>query len=121
MSASPLVQLRNTLVQGVAVVDLLPREITEPEQATRLGEALRSVLDAGVSRLVLINASATRYMSSSAFAALLKFGLHARESGGRAAICAMDPQVRFGANIIRLGEVVPIFDDEATALAALIA
>ena len=33
----------------------------------------------------------------------------------------MDPPVRFGANIIRLGEVIPIFDDEPTALAALIA
>ena len=121
MSAHPLVRFRDTLEGGVAVVDLLPHEITEPDQSALLGDALRSVVDSGVSRLVLINASATRYMSSSAFAALLKFGLHARESGGRAAVCGMDPAVKFGANIIRLGEVVPIFDDEATALAALIA
>jgi anti-sigma B factor antagonist len=118
--SAPLIRLRDALVEGVAVVDLLPREITEPDQAARLGEALRSVVDSGVSRLVLIDASATRYLSSTAFAALLKFGLHAKESGGRAAICRMDPLVRFGANIIRLGEIVPILDDEATALASLI-
>lgn len=118
--STPLIRLRDALVEGVAVVDLLPREITEPENSARLGEALRSVIDSGVSRLVLIDASATDYLSSSAFAALLRFGLHAREAGGRAAICGMDPAVKFGANIIRLGEVVPIYDDEATGVAALI-
>jgi anti-anti-sigma regulatory factor len=121
MSERPLVQLRADLVQGVAVLDLLPRELTEPDQAAKLGAALRSVVDAHLSDRLLVNASATRYLSSTAFASLLAFGRLVNESGGRVAVCAMDPAVRFGANVIRLGNVMPIYDDEATALAALIA
>ncbi|HEY2155855.1 MAG TPA: STAS domain-containing protein [Isosphaeraceae bacterium] len=120
MSDVPLAKIRSDLVQGVAIIDLLPRELTEPAESARLGAALRSVLDANVSDRLLLNLKATHYLSSSAFAALLSFGLRARETNARVAICRMDPAVRFGANIIRLGDVVPIYDDEPTALAALI-
>ena len=121
MHDHPLATIRPDLVEGVAIIDLVPRELTEPEESARLGAALRSVLDANISDRLLVNLSATHYLSSSAFAALLGFGLRAREANTRVAICRMVPQVRFGANIIRLGEVVPIFDDESSALASLIA
>ncbi len=121
MPDSPLVQLRPDLVDGVAVVELLPREITEPDQATLLGEALRSVLEALPTKRLLIDAARTKYMSSTAFAVLLRFGLRVKEVGGTLAICAMDPFVRAGADIVKLGRIVPLFDDEPSALAALTA
>jgi anti-anti-sigma factor len=85
-----------------------------------MGEALLTAFELGAANPLLINASATHYMSSTAFAVLMKFGRDVRASGGRVAICAMDPSVRLGANILQLGQVVPIFDDEPTAIAALI-
>lgn len=121
MSAPPVAQLRHDLVQGVAVVDLLPREITEPEQAARLGEALRAAYEVGAGNPLLIDMTATRYLSSTAFAVLMSFGRDVRTFGGRVAICGMDPLARVGANILRLGELIPLLDDEPTAIAALIA
>jgi anti-anti-sigma factor len=117
--SNALLQVRPELVDGVLVVDMLPREITEPEPATRLGEAFRAVFDAGTSKRMLINAEATKYLSSTAFAVLLRFGIRVAGAGGKLAICCMDDHVRIGANIIRLGDVVPILPDERTALAAL--
>jgi hypothetical protein len=64
--------------------------------------------------------TATKYLSSSAFAALFTFGLGVTEDGGRFAISSMDAFVRVGADIVKLGRVVPIYDDEKTALASLI-
>ncbi len=120
MSDVPLAQIRAELVEGVAIIDILPRELTEPSEAERLGAALRSVADANISDRLLLNMKATRYVSSTAFAVLYNFALRTRAAGTRVAICNMDPQVRFGANIIRLGSVVPMYDDEPTALASLI-
>ena len=120
MSDAPLVQIRRALVEGVAVVDLLPREITEPAQAARMGEALVAAFELGAANPLLINMAATHYLSSTAFGVLMKFGRDVRDVGGRVAICAMDPSVRLGANILQLGQLVPIFDDEPTAIAALI-
>ena len=120
MSDAPLVQIRRALVEGVAVVDLLPREITEPEEAARMGAALVAAFELGAANPLLIDMAATRYLSSTAFAALMKFGRDVRDVGGRVAICGMDPSVRLGANILRLGQIVPIYEDEPTAIAALI-
>jgi anti-anti-sigma factor len=119
MPDTPLVQVRPDLIDGVLVVDLLPHEITEPDIATLMGQALRAVYDAGTSKRMLINISVTKYLSSTAFAVLLKFGIRVADSGGKLAICEMDEFVKVGANIVRLGQIVPIIDDEATALAAL--
>jgi hypothetical protein len=40
------------------------------------------------------------------------------EAGGKVRICSMHPDVRLGADILRMGQVVPILDDCKTALAA---
>jgi anti-anti-sigma factor len=119
MPDTPLVQVRPELIDGVFVVDLLPHEITEPDIATLMGQALRAAYAASGSKRMLINVSATKYLASTAFAVLLKFGIRVAESGGKLAICEMDEFVKVGANIVRLGQIVPIIDDEATALAAL--
>jgi anti-anti-sigma factor len=120
MAESPLIQLRAQPVEGVTVVELIPRELTEPEQATRMGEALREVLASMATKSLLIETSATKYMSSTSFAVLMSFGRKAGESGVKVAISGMDPFVKVGADIIKLGRVIPIYDDERTALAALI-
>jgi anti-anti-sigma factor len=120
MSQHALLQLRPDLVEGVAILDLLPREITEPDQAALLGEALRSVYAAIGSKRLLLDMAATKYLSSTAFAVLFSFGLDVTDDGGRLAISSMDEFVRVGADIVKLGRVVPIYDDEKTALASLI-
>ncbi len=121
VSDVPLLQLRPELVHGVAIVDLLVSEMTESHQATLLGQALRAIFDGGASTRLIINASATRYIASSVFAVLLGFGIRTIEAGGKVAICSMDPFVRDGARIIKFNRILPIFDDELGAVAAMIA
>ena len=123
MPAAPLVQVRPELVDGVAVIDLLPREITDPEEATRLGVALRAAFDAraATTKLMILNFAANHYLSSSVFAVLLRFGIRAASAGGKVAIANMDPFVRTAADIVRLGRIVPIFDDEPSAVSSLTA
>src|SRR3954451_4997104 len=102
---------------GVMVVEILAREIQGPQAAAELGEQLGSLLQSGQTRL-LLDFGRTRVMSSTAFGALLNFWKQVEAAGGELRICSMDPSVRFGADILRLGQYIPIHDDTASAMAA---
>lgn len=101
----------------VVVIEILAREIQGPEAATVLGEQLRSFLQAGETRL-LLDFERTRIMSSTAFGTLLNLWKQMDASRGELRICSMDPSVRFGADILRLGQYIPIHEDRPSALAA---
>ncbi len=104
-------------VGGVAVVDVLHKEILGPEAAAALGEQLGSLLRSGEVRQ-LLDFSRTQLISSTVFGALLSFWKQVEAAGGELKICGMNPSVRLGADILCLGEFIPIHDDKAAALAA---
>jgi anti-anti-sigma factor len=104
-------------VDGVAVVEILSREIQELEVAGALGKQLRSLLLSG-EKLLLLDFGRTRLMSSTAFGALLIFRKQVIAAQGELRICSMDPAVRFGADVCGLGRFIPIHDDKPSALAA---
>jgi anti-sigma B factor antagonist len=111
----PLVQWSR--VDGVAVVEILSRQIQDRDVAGAIGKDLRSLLLSGEIRL-LLDFGRTRLMSSSAFGALLIFAKQVAAVDGELRICSMDPAVRFGANVCGLGRFVPIHADQPSALAA---
>jgi anti-anti-sigma factor len=104
-------------VDGVAVVEILAREIQGPEAAAVLGEQLGALLRSGETRL-LLDFGRTQVMSSTAFGALLNFWKQVDAAHGELRICSMDPSVRFGADILSLGQYIPIHDDRPSAMAA---
>jgi anti-anti-sigma factor len=104
-------------VGDVAVVEILARDIQGPEAAAVLGEQLESFLQAGETRL-LLDFERTRVMSSTAFGTLLNFWKQMDAAQGELRICSMDPVVRFGADILRIGRYIPIHEDRPSALAA---
>jgi anti-anti-sigma factor len=106
------------LVDGVAVIELLTKEIDKPHLAQELGGQLSALLQAGPSKRFLLNCHRVKYMSSTAFGILVEFWKKASAGGTQVRICAMDPHVRVGADIISLGRFIPIHDDEEAALAA---
>jgi anti-sigma B factor antagonist len=114
-SSAPIMQWSDE--NGVAVVEVLARELQGPEAAATLREQLESLLRSGETRL-LLDFGRTRVMSSTAFGALLTLWKQMDAAGGELRICDMDPTVRFGADILRLGQYIPIHDDRASALAA---
>jgi len=104
-------------VDGVAVVEILPKELSGPDIAEELGQQLYAFVEAGEKRL-LLNFGRTQVMSSTSFGVLFNLWKRLNASQGQLRICCMQPPVRFGADVLSLGEYVPIHDDEASALAA---
>jgi anti-anti-sigma factor len=104
-------------VGAVALVEILPGEIRQPAEAVELGNQLRYLL-AGGERKILLDCNRVSYMASTGFAVLLSFAKAAQEEGGEVRIAALHPDVRIGAGIIRLGEIIPIHDDRASAITA---
>jgi anti-anti-sigma factor len=117
MSGASADYFRWSKVDGVAVVEVLSREVSGPDMAREFGEQLRSLLRSGETRL-LLNFGRTQIMTSTAFGTLLNFWKEVVAAGGELRICSMEPPVRFGADILSLGEYIPIHDDEPSALAA---
>lgn len=102
----------------VAVVEVLSVELNQPHFAQEIGAQLRDLIDSRPAGVIVINFARTKYMSSTAFGALFGLIKVAAAAGVRLALCGMEPSVRFGADVLRLGEYMPIYDDEASALAA---
>jgi anti-anti-sigma factor len=104
---------------GVAVVEVLARELRQPWFAQQLGAQLRRLLSERPADRFLLDFHRTEYMSSTAFAALFDFAKAAAEAGARVAICGMSPIIRVGAEILSLDQYIPFADDEAAGLALL--
>jgi anti-anti-sigma factor len=105
-------------VGGVTIIRTTVREIRTPAVATEFGQELYPLIDEVLTPRFLINMSHTGYVSSTGFAVLVTFHQKVKAVGGVVKICAMDPNVRVGAGIIRLDQMVEIYDDEESALAS---
>jgi anti-anti-sigma factor len=108
-----------SLHDGVAVVEILVRELNQPAFAQELGAQLKEFLRSRPSDRVLLDFHNTEYMSSTAFAALFQFAKDTSAAGIRAAVCGMSPDVRIGAQILSLDHYLPFADDVPSGLAAL--
>ncbi len=117
MSTTHDTHVRWSKVDDVAVVEVLSKEIIGPEAAEAFGRDLNTLLHQGEKRL-LLNFAKTKHLSSTGFGTLMRFYKDVDAADGELRICAMDPAVRFGADIISLGRYIPIHDDEPSALAA---
>jgi anti-anti-sigma factor len=103
---------------GIAVVEVLSREIRHPDPAQELSAQLNTLVDQEGRTRILINFHKTRYLSSSAFAVLFNLAKKLDAAGGQLRLCSMTPDVRTGASILRLGQYAEIYDDERSALAS---
>lgn len=80
--------------------------------------ALREILDAGKSRVVL-DLTGMKRIDSSGLSALLSVLKAARTAGGDVVLLAPSPAVVSVLRLTRLDQVLESFDDEAAALARL--
>lgn len=101
----------------VTVVRLLSDDLRQPSQAVDLGDQLTSLIESGRAHL-LIDFQKLNYLGSTGFAILLVLARKARAAGGELKLLGMQEEVRFGANILGIGSVVAIYDDEEEAIAA---
>lgn len=114
-AATPLFNLLRA--KGVVIVELQYRELSGPDAALQFSQQLNTLLAAGEKRL-LLDFHRTQVVSSTSFATLFNLSKQVGALGGELRICGMQPAVRFGADILSLGEFIPIYDNQASALAS---
>lgn len=104
---------RHDAVEIVALLDRVDAAAAPP-----LRESLKGIVDRGRTRLVL-DLSGVTFMDSSGLSVLVTTLKTARAAGGDVVLLGLPPTVRSLIQLTRLHRVFLIFDDEATALAAL--
>jgi anti-anti-sigma factor len=118
MTVADFQHLRMSMVQDVAVVEIRTKELQGVQLAQDLGEELALVIAQGWARLILIDFRKVGYLSSTGFAAIFKLVRQAKAEGREVKLCAMEPGVRLGAEIVGLDKVAEIHQNERSALAA---
>jgi anti-anti-sigma factor len=103
------------------VVEFLSHAIADPAHAAELGQQLRALIRPDLPNRFMLDFHRVHSFSSTAFGALVGFVLSVRKAGGQVLICNMEPFVRFGADLIRLGDYAPILADRSAALDRLAA
>lgn len=106
-------------VGGVTLVTTTTELIRHPPQAQEFSEDLARLVNHEMRTKIVINMSKTRYLGSSAFAALIGLSKLVNSKGGKLALCELDPDVMVGANILGLGTIMPIYEAEKEALEAV--
>ncbi|HEX2234971.1 MAG TPA: STAS domain-containing protein [Actinomycetota bacterium] len=99
---------------GVAVIDL-HGEINRSSEAV-LGAAYADAA-AGDAGTVLLNFADVAYINSTGIAVIVGFLGRARSDGRRVIACALSDHYREIFEITRLSDFMPIYDDEANAVA----
>jgi anti-anti-sigma factor len=118
MADADFQHLRLNMVKDVAVVEIRTRDIHGPPLAPELGHELAVVTAQDWAKRVLVNFRRVGFLSSTGFAAMFRLLSQARAEGRELKLCAMDPGVRLGAEIVGLDKVAEIRDDEGAALRA---
>jgi anti-anti-sigma factor len=103
------------------LVEFLSHSIADPEHSTELSRQLASLVRPDLPNRYVLDFKPVRTFSSTGFGALVAFVIKVRKAGGQVLICNMDEFVRFGADIIRLGDYAPIVADRQAALDRLAA
>lgn len=119
MPTQPEAHIRWSNEDGVAVVEVLARELNQPAIAQEFGAQLRGLVASKAADRILVDFQRTKFMSSTAFGALLGFIRDASAAGVRVAFCGMAPAIRLGADILRIHDYVPVCEDREAGLAAL--
>lgn len=110
--------LRLSMVENVALVEIVTRDLQGPQLAVELGRELALVSAQDWARRILVDFRKVGYLSSTGFAAIFKLVSRAKADGREVRLCGMDPALRFGAEIVGMPKVVEIHDDQASALRA---
>ncbi len=107
------------LEDGIAIVEVLTRELNNPALAREFARQLAALVDARPANSIILDFTNTRYMSSTAFAGLFELARAAKTARIRLAICAMRNELKLGADILNLGQLYEFHPDLAAAREAV--
>jgi anti-anti-sigma factor len=104
-------------VGPTTVVKLPPAELIHEEVIDLIGEQLVNLIEASGCRRLVLNFEAVDRIATPMLGALIITHKRLRDKGGRFALCALKPQLREVFEVLRLGRVFTIYDEEQDALA----
>jgi anti-anti-sigma factor len=104
----------------VVIVEFLSRAFADPTQAAELGQQLCLLIRPDLPKQFVLDFEDVRSFSSTAFGALVSFIFKVRQAHGQVTICNMDEFVRFGADVIRLGDYANFAEDQQMAINAFL-
>jgi anti-anti-sigma factor len=105
----------------LVIVEFLSHAITDPSHAAELSHQLDLLIRPEFPKKFVLDFQYVRQMSSTAFGALVSFILKVREAGGQVKICNMDEFIRFGADVIRIGDYAEFATDQNSAIEGFLA
>ena len=118
MTEADFQHIRLSMVKDVAVVEIHTKELHGQKPAQELGAELAMVSAQEWAKWLLVNFRRVGFLSSTGFAVLFKLVGRAKAEGREVKLCAMDPGVRLGAEIVGLDKLVEIHQNESSALNA---
>ncbi len=118
MTTARFQHIKTGMVGEVAVVEVLPKELRFPHQAHELGAELSLVGRQDWAKQLLVNLKHVKYASSTGFAVLVNLVKQVKDLGGEVKFCAIDPEVKIGAEIIGLDKLAEIYATEHDAIKA---
>jgi anti-anti-sigma factor len=100
----------------LVIVEFLSHAIADPSHAAELDHQLDLLIRPEFPKQFVLDFQNVRLMSSSAFGALVSFIRKVRQEGGQVKICGMSEFVRFGADVIRIGDYAEFTTDKTSAI-----
>jgi anti-anti-sigma factor len=110
--------IRLSMVNDVALVEILTKDLQGPKLAQELGAELAMVTPQEWAKRLLVDFRRTTLISSTGFAVLFKLVSQAVAEGRQVKFCNMSHEVQLGAEIVGLPKVVEIHESQAAALRA---
>ena len=93
------------------VVEISAPSVADPKVASELKEQLFSLIQPGDPKNFVLDFKYVRIFSSTGFGDVMAFVLEVRKCGGQVRTCNMDEFIRFGADVIRMGDYAEFHDD----------
>jgi anti-anti-sigma factor len=100
----------------VTVIEFLSREIISSAHAAELGEQLGALIRPDMPRQFILDFQNVRNLGSTAYERVVSFVRAVRSNGGNVKICAMRPIVRFGADVVGLGDFSDFVESRQAAI-----
>lgn len=115
MSDRPPMEINVRQSAGIAILEVLGR-LTIGEPSEQLHDALKSVIEGGARRVVVI-LNAVPQIDSSGISTLVRISIRLAKQGGTLRLVCGPGRVRDALTVTRLVEAIPTFETEASALA----
>ncbi|HLJ94676.1 MAG TPA: STAS domain-containing protein [Gemmataceae bacterium] len=105
-------------IGDVTVVTFNRSEFLDETTIRLIGEQLFHLAQKSDRPLLVLNVAAVKKLSTMMLGHFITLHKKARAAGGRLVLCRLDPQLHEAFDMLRVGQIIPIYAEEQDALQA---